>query len=74
MIAAVTLRCVPAFRLRSIDRPEPLEDVLGGLQERADAHDHFEFWTFPHADVALTRTHDAHRRRRPRRPVAPART
>ena len=28
------------------------------LQERADAHDHFEFWTFPHSDVALTRTHD----------------
>ena len=27
-------------------------------QERADAHDHFEFWTFPHADVALTRTLD----------------
>jgi L-gulono-1,4-lactone dehydrogenase len=58
VIAAVTLRCVPAFRLHNTDRPEPLEDVLAGLQERADAHDHFEFWTFPHADVALTRTHD----------------
>ena len=32
--------------------------MLDELQERADAHDHFEFWTFPHADVALTRTHD----------------
>jgi L-gulonolactone oxidase len=58
VIAAVTLRCVPAFRLHNTDRPEPLEDVLAELQERADAHDHFEFWTFPHADVALTRTHD----------------
>ena len=58
VIAAVTLRCVPAFRLHNTDRPEPLEDVLSSLQERADAHDHFEFWTFPHADVALTRTHD----------------
>ena len=58
VVAAVTLRCVPAFRLHNVDRPEPLEDVLDGLQERADAHDHFEFWTFPHSDIALTRTHD----------------
>ena len=58
VIAAVTIRCVPAFRLRNIDQPEPLDDVLDDLQERADAHDHFEFWTFPHADVALTRTHE----------------
>ena len=58
VIAAVTVRCVPAFRLRHTDRPEPLEPVLEALQERADAHDHFEFWTFPHADVALTRTLD----------------
>ena len=27
-IAAVTIRCVPAFRLRNIDRPEPLDEVL----------------------------------------------
>ncbi len=59
VIAAVTLRCVPAFRIRNLDRPEPLEDVLADLQHRADARDHFEFWTFPHADVALTRTHEA---------------
>jgi FAD-linked oxidoreductase len=58
VIAAVTLRCVPAFCLRHTDTPEPLEEVLAQLQERADAHDHFEFWTFPHADVALTRTMD----------------
>jgi FAD-linked oxidoreductase len=58
VIAAVTLRCVPAFRLRHTDKPEPLEPVLGELQARADDHDHFEFWTFPHADVALTRTLD----------------
>jgi FAD-linked oxidoreductase len=70
VIAAVTLRCVPAFRLHNTDRREPLEDVLGSLQERADAHDHFEFWTFPHADIALTRTHD----RTEAPPKAPGRT
>jgi L-gulonolactone oxidase len=58
VIAAVTLRCVPAFRLHALERPEPLEDVLAGLQERADAHDHFEFFTFPHSETALTRTWD----------------
>jgi L-gulono-1,4-lactone dehydrogenase len=56
VVAAVTLRCVPAFRLRGIDAPEPLEDVLASLDERADAADHFEFWTFPHSPLALTRT------------------
>jgi L-gulonolactone oxidase len=67
VIAAVTIRCVPAFRLRNTDKPEPLEDVLSALQERADAHDHFEFWTFPHADVALTRAHE-HTEDAPKRP------
>jgi L-gulono-1,4-lactone dehydrogenase len=58
IVTAVTLRCVPAFRLRGVDATLPLEEVLDGLQERADAHDHFEFWTFPHSPLALTRTND----------------
>ena len=56
VVAAVTLRCVPAFRLRGVDEPQSLEDVLATLDERADAADHFEFWTFPHSPLALTRT------------------
>jgi L-gulono-1,4-lactone dehydrogenase len=56
VVAAVTLRCVPAFRLRGVDAPAPLEDVLGSLDELADGADHFEFWTFPHSPLALTRT------------------
>ena len=55
-VVTVTLRCVPAFSLRGVDGPEPLEDVLADLQERADRHAHFEFWTFPHSPLALTRT------------------
>jgi L-gulonolactone oxidase len=55
VVTAVTLRCVPAFRLHAVDRPEPLEDVLAALDERAAA-DHFEFFTFPHSALALTRT------------------
>ena len=58
VVVAVTLRCVPAFRLHGVDAPQPLEEVLDELGERADAHDHFEFWTFPHSGIALTRTND----------------
>ena len=58
ILTAVTLRCVSAFRLRGVDATLPLEEVLDGLQEHADAHDHFEFWTFPHSPLALTRTND----------------
>ena len=56
VVAAVTLRCVPAFRLHGVDAPEPLEHVLAELDERAAAADHFEFWTVPHSPLALTRT------------------
>lgn len=52
-ISAVTLRCVPAFTLHRVDRPEPREAVLDSFQERADAHEHFELFTFPYADNAL---------------------
>ena len=52
-ISAVTLRCVPAFALRRVDTPQPREDVLDAFQERADANDHFELFTFPYADSAL---------------------
>ncbi len=52
-ITAVTLRCVPAFTLRRVDRPEPRDAVLESFQERADAHDHFELFTFPYGEQAL---------------------
>lgn len=56
VVTAVTLRTVPAFTLRGVDAPMPLADVLPRLDELADAHEHFEFFAFPHADHALTRT------------------
>jgi L-gulonolactone oxidase len=52
-IAAVTLRCVPAFVLERIDSPQPREEVLGSFDQRAEANDHFELFTFPYADSAL---------------------
>jgi L-gulonolactone oxidase len=52
-IAAVVLRCVPAFTLERVDAPHPREEVLDSFEERAETHDHFELFTFPYADSAL---------------------
>jgi L-gulonolactone oxidase len=52
-IASVTLRCLPAFTLHRVDRRCPREEVFESFQQRADAHEHFELFTFPYADSAL---------------------
>ena len=56
VISAVTLHCVPAFTIHRIDEPRPLDEVLGRLDEHADAHDHFELFVFPYTRTALTLT------------------
>jgi FAD-linked oxidoreductase len=58
VVAEVTLRCVPAFRLRGSDAPAPLGETLERFEELALGNDHFEFFVFPHADTALTRTNN----------------
>jgi L-gulono-1,4-lactone dehydrogenase len=58
VIAEVTLRCVPAFTLRGVDAPAPLAQALECFEQLALGNDHFEFFVFPHADVALTRTNN----------------
>ena len=57
-VAAVTLRCVPAFRLHAVDEPRPLEAVLSDLDAHIESNDHFELFTFPHSPLALTRTNN----------------
>ena len=66
VLTAVTLRCVPAFTLRGVDEPQPLEPTLERLEELVPAHDHFELFTFPYSSLALTRRSD-----RTERPPAP---
>lgn len=56
ILVDVTIQCVPAFVLSAVEHPEPLGDVLSQLGERAARADHFEFYWFPHTDVALTKT------------------
>jgi L-gulono-1,4-lactone dehydrogenase len=58
VLAEVTLRCVPAFRLQGIDGTAPLEQTFARFEELVAANDHFEFYAFPHADTALTRTNN----------------
>ncbi|WP_100445882.1 D-arabinono-1,4-lactone oxidase [Glycomyces xiaoerkulensis] len=71
VIAEVTLRCVPAFKLRAVEWPMRLEAVLDRLEELVSENDHFEFYWFPHTERALAKLNNrysmADRRRRPSR-------
>lgn len=54
VITELTLQTVPAFRLRKVEEPRPLDDLLDGYLELAAEHDHFECYVFPYADVGLS--------------------
>lgn len=56
VLVEVTLQCVPAFLLHAVEVPEDLGEVLGALDARVAASDHFEFYWFPHTDQAMTKT------------------
>jgi len=53
VIYAVTVRAVPAFVMRRVDSPQPLEATLAGVDDLAARNEHFEFFVFPHTDTAL---------------------
>ncbi len=55
IIASLTLRTVPAFSVRRLDSPLPLDEVLERIDDLADGSDHFEFYVFPHTRTALMR-------------------
>ncbi|WP_430645742.1 D-arabinono-1,4-lactone oxidase [Agromyces sp. GXS1127] len=66
VITELTLQLVPRFVLHAVERTEPLDAVLDEWMPRVRAHDHFEFYWFPHTSTALTKTNtrlpgDAHR-------------
>jgi L-gulonolactone oxidase len=55
VITAVTLQCEPRFELTAVEAPMPIEQVLEEFDDLADGNEHFEFYWFPHTDVALTK-------------------
>lgn len=55
VISEYTLQAVPSFRLRALEQPMRLDDVLENVHELATAHDHFEFFWIPHTKWALTK-------------------
>jgi FAD-linked oxidoreductase len=71
VIYAVTLRAIPAYTLSRVDSPRALAETLDRLDELNDSSDHFEFYVFPHTDVALCR--ESRRSHDPPRPRHPAR-
>jgi L-gulono-1,4-lactone dehydrogenase len=73
VIASLTLQTVPAFLLHAAEGPMPLTDVLSGFDELADGNDHFEFYWFPHTDVALTKRNNRVDRDAERQPVGAVR-
>lgn len=56
ILVEVELQCVDAFVLRSADRPRPFDEVLDGWEELVRGADHFEFYWWPHTDMAMTQT------------------
>lgn len=58
VVTAITIKTVAAFSLRGRDEVRPLEVVLRELDELVAANDHFEFYTFPHSSIVMTRTNN----------------
>ncbi|MFB7251951.1 D-arabinono-1,4-lactone oxidase [Microbacterium sp. NPDC056234] len=71
ILVEVTLQCVPAFVVHAVDEPAPLEDVLATLGDRVQAFDHFEFYWFPHTEVALTKSQERMPESTRRHPLPP---
>ena len=58
VITELELACIPAFRLRAVERPDSLDAVLPRLQEHFDAHRHFELYWFPGTRRVQTKAND----------------
>ena len=55
ILTYVDMRIVPSFRLRAVEEPRRLTDVLENFDAIVDSADHFEFYWIPHTRWALTK-------------------
>jgi FAD-linked oxidoreductase len=69
VVTAVTLQCEPAFTLVADERPMPLAKVLAEVEQLTDDNEHFEFYWFPHSEVALTKRNNRLRPGESERPL-----
>ena len=58
VISTMTLQCVPAFTLRSMQGPRGLDEVLDQAEDLVAQNDHFEFFWIPHSDRVLAITNN----------------
>ena len=72
VIVDITVQCVPAYLLKAVERPEPLQQVLESYLERSASEDHFEFYWFPHTETGLTKTNTRLPLTEPRAPLSAA--
>lgn len=56
VVTAVTIQAVPAYNLSAVDTTAPIEHTLRNLDGLNAENDHFGFFTFPHSDLAMTKT------------------
>lgn len=72
VLVSVQLECVPAFVLHAVERPESAQTVLAEWEQRIAEHDHFEFYSWPHAELVSTKTNTRLPVDAPRKPLGPA--
>lgn len=58
VVTEIELACLPAYRLRAVERPESLDAVLPRIQGHFDAHRHFELYWFPGTRRVQTKAND----------------
>jgi L-gulono-1,4-lactone dehydrogenase len=56
VLSTVTLRCVPAYNIHSVQEPRRIDELLQQFDELCAKHDHFELFWFPHTEWAQSIT------------------
>jgi FAD-linked oxidoreductase len=65
VLSTVTLRCVPAYNIHSIQEPRRLDELLDNFDDLCAKNDHFEFFWFPHTEWAQSITNTRTQERPP---------